>query len=258
MRLSIRLLAPIAVAAIATPAQAQFFDRLLDRAERAVKGEIEGKVDREARKVTRCALGDATCIKAARSRGEEPEIVRRESGPKAYPVIDGDREIRFPMGERSFADAVVTYRPGDRRGLSRAVQGQGNVLGAPDGAGGAPCAARGDCPVVALAPGGEMVVRFTDNVLTGSGDDASDLWIFTGDAHSRLSVEVGVDGKTWEPVGSVHGPRGGVDIDAAGFGPYAAFSHVRLKNLPGDGISARPAVATIDAVGAISTRELGQ
>ncbi|AKM06803.1 hypothetical protein [Pelagerythrobacter marensis] len=258
MRLSLRLIALIAIAASGAPAHAQFFDRLLDRAERAVKGEIEGKVEREARKATRCALGDATCISAARSRGEEPEIVRRDTGPRDYPGVEGGADIRFPMGELSFADAVVTYEPGNHRELSRTLQGPGNVLGEPDRDTGQSCDERRDCPVVALAPGGKIVVRFTDNALTGSGDEASDLWVFMGDASSRLSVEVGVDGKDWEAVGSVDGSHGGIDIDAAGFGPYAAFSYVRLKNVSGGGGRERAAHATIDAIGAVSTRSLVQ
>lgn len=61
----------------AGPVQAQSFaDRLGNIAERAIQSEIERKVDREVRKVTRCVLGDERCVRDAERRGEQVEIVQ--------------------------------------------------------------------------------------------------------------------------------------------------------------------------------------
>lgn len=58
------------------PAFAQDFgDRLKRSATRAAQSEVERKVDQEARRITRCALGDERCRREAERRGEMVEMV---------------------------------------------------------------------------------------------------------------------------------------------------------------------------------------
>lgn len=70
--------------AMASGAQAQFLDGLLKRAERAVKSEVETKLDRETRRVTRCVMGDERCIQAAERKGDTVEFLpTNQGGPSA-------------------------------------------------------------------------------------------------------------------------------------------------------------------------------
>ena len=100
------------------------------------------------------------------------------------------------------------------------------------------------------------MLRFTDNVLTGSDDDSDDLWIFeVGPDVEDTTVDVSVDGITWLSVGLVTGNTRGIDIDAFGFSSSSAFSFVRLIDVANEGGQSGGTVgADIDAVGAISTR----
>ena len=117
-------------------------------------------------------------------------------------------------------------------------------------------ATQASCTFVSLGVGGALVLRFTDNVLTGSGTNADDLWIFEiGPDVEDTTVDVSTNGVDWHSVGLVSGSTRGIDIDAFGFGTSSAFSFVRLIDVPGEGATSGATVgADIDAVGAISTR----
>jgi len=99
------------------------------------------------------------------------------------------------------------------------------------------------------------VLRFVDKLLTGSGDNAADLWVFEiGSQLDDTFVDISADGVTWYSVGKVTGSTQGVDLDAYGFGSSSQFSYVRLTDDPAEGgQSGSTAGADIDAVGAIST-----
>lgn len=165
--------------------------------------------------------------------------------------------VDFPGGASSFADAVVSYQPG-LAGASPAAgfQGAFNALGTPDYTGVNSCATTVACDFVSLGVGGALVLRFTNNVLTGSDSAADDLWIFEiGPDVEDTTVDVSVDGTTWLSVGAVTGSTRGIDIDAFGFGSGSAFSFVRLIDVANEGDTSGASVgADIDAVGAISTR----
>jgi len=165
--------------------------------------------------------------------------------------------VDFPQGAISFADAVVSYTPGLAGNSPTAPhQGAFNALGEPDYAGVNSCASQADCSFVSLGVGGELVLRFTDNLLTGSDSDADDLWIFeVGPDVEGTVIDISTNGVDWLSVGSIGGSTRGVDIDAFGFGAGSAFSYVRLTDIPGNGGTSGATVgADIDAVGAISTR----
>jgi hypothetical protein len=167
-------------------------------------------------------------------------------------VIGG---IEFPQGAASFADAVVSYEVGTG-GVTAPHAVSSNSLGVPDYAGDNNCTNDPGCSFVSLGSGGTLVLRFIDNVLTGSGDDRDDLWIFeVGPDVEDTFIAVSSDGINWNEVGKVFGSRSGVDIDAFGFGTDAEFAYVRLIDDPNEGARSGSTVgADIDAVGAISTR----
>jgi hypothetical protein len=165
--------------------------------------------------------------------------------------------VDFPQGAISFADLVVSYTPGiDGADPTAPYQGAGNALGIPNYNNDNSCSSTADCTFVSLGVGGELVLRFTDNVLTGSGSTADDLWIFEiGPDVEDTFVAVSTNGMTWLPVGMVTGSTRGIDLDAFGYGTSSAFSFVRLIDRANEGGTSGATVgADIDAVGAISTR----
>lgn len=165
--------------------------------------------------------------------------------------------VDFPAGAISFADTVLSYSPGIvASGPTLPHRGSDNALGVPDYAGVNSCTSAATCSFVSLGVGGSIVVRFDDNVLTGSGNADKDLWIFeVGPDVEDTTVEVSTDGLTWLGVGGVGGSTAGVDLDAFGYGIAAAFRYVRLTDVAAlDGTSGGTVGADIDAIGAISTR----
>jgi hypothetical protein len=165
--------------------------------------------------------------------------------------------VEFPQGAISFADAVVSYTLNPASIPSVPHQGAANALGAPNYAGVNSCASQAACSFVSLGAGGELILRFTDNVLTGSNSNAFDLWIFeVGPNVEDTTVDISINGLDWLNVGFVTGSTRGVDIDAFGYGSSSAFSFVRLTDVFGEGGTGNGGTvgADIDAVGAISTR----
>ena len=165
--------------------------------------------------------------------------------------------VDFPGGAASFADLVVSYQPGlEGADPAAGFRGAFNALGTPDYSGANVCSTTADCDFVSLGVGGALVLRFVDNVLTGSGTSADDLWIFEiGPDVEDTTVDVSTDGINWLSVGGVTGSTRGIDLDAFGFGTSSAFSFVRLIDVANEGDTGGASVgADIDAVGAISTR----
>lgn len=160
-------------------------------------------------------------------------------------TIDG---VDFPQGFSSFADKVELYTPGKPE-PARPHRHEDKSLGPPDHS-------SAGISTVSLGKGGVIVLRFTDNVLTGSGSTNKDLWIFeAGPDVEDTFVDISKDGVEWFPVGKVTGGTRGIDIDKFGFGPEAKFSYVRLTDDPNEGASTGVSVgADIDAVGAISSQ----
>jgi hypothetical protein len=172
----------------------------------------------------------------------------------AHAVIFGG--IDFPAGAVSFADAVVSYGP-----VIVSVQptaphrDPSTALGIPDFTSDADCTGDPSCTFVSLGAGGSIVLGFTNNALTGSGNATPDLHIFeVGPDVEDTAVEISKDGLTFSPVGTVFGSTSSIDIDAFGFGPADQFFFVRLTDVAGEGATSGITVgADIDAVGAIAT-----
>lgn len=164
------------------------------------------------------------------------------SGPAPAEVYGG---VNFPGGAASFADSVVSYDPLFSGGPAPAVpfRDTAQALGTPDGT------------YLSLGSGGRVVLQFTDNALTGSGNADLDLWVFeVGPDVEDTFVDVSEDGSNWFSVGKVFGATSGIDLDAFGFGIDSLFSFIRLTDDPAEGdATGRTVGADIDAVGAISS-----
>jgi hypothetical protein len=159
--------------------------------------------------------------------------------------------VDFPGGAASFADSVVSYDPAFGGGSvpTATYQDTSQALGIPNYPEGT------DPEYVSLGAGGRIVLRFTDNSLTGSGSNALDLWIYeVGPDVEDTDVDISKDGNTWYSVGKVFGAISGIDIDAFGFGTSDFFSFIRLTDVINEGATSGATVgADIDAVGAISS-----
>ena len=177
--------------------------------------------------------------------------------------------VKFPAGEISFADAVVSYDPviyfdGDRPNVKAPFNKPFTALGAPNSGNlQHPLPSLEKRDDVALGIGGSITLQFTDNLLTGSGDDTPDLWIFeAGGVTESVLVEISQDGKTWHSVGKTTRDESGIDLDTFGWGAQDFFSYVRLTDDPQegdhegilkDGEWLGWGGANIDAVGAVSS-----
>lgn len=161
--------------------------------------------------------------------------------------------IDFPDGEASFADVVVDYDPAfaGNTGPLPAYQDATQALGIPDHPD-----ADSEPEYVSLGDGGYIILRFTDNSLTGSDSNAIDLWIFEiGPDVEDTFIDISKNGIDWFSVGEVGGSTSGIDIDAFGWGTSDFFSYVRLTDDPDEGQQGSGGTigADIDAVGAISS-----
>ena len=160
--------------------------------------------------------------------------------------------IEFPGGAASFIDAVVSYEPGFGGGPTPAAQHSdpAQVIGIPD--------AEDGINFTSLGNGGRITLRFTDNVLTGSGDETPDLHVFEiGADVEDTFVEISKNGVDFTSLGKVFGSTSSIDIDAFGFTAADSFYYVRLRDDPNEGSTSGSSVgADIDAVGAITTTVL--
>jgi len=164
--------------------------------------------------------------------------------------------VEFAAGDVSFADSVIVDFAGAPAATNGKYSDPALMLGAPDH-GGQRLATR-SAHSYSMGRGGIVTLQFTDNSLTGSGDDAADLAIFErGPDVEGVSVEISKDGVTWFNVGSTDGGVDLIDIDAFGFDLDDLFSYVRLTDLYDQGRRRngdnRSVGADIDAVGAISS-----
>lgn len=160
----------------------------------------------------------------------------------------------FALGSAAFADVVTNYNPNFSNGPVPAVnlQNPSAALGVPDYT--KTTEPVGNDGAVSLGRGGRLTLRFTNNRLTGSGDNKPDLMVFEVGDSELVQVEVSSDGTNFTSVGTVSGANPTVDLDAFGFNTSARLEYVRLTDVAGDGsVSGASVGADIDAVGALSS-----
>jgi len=153
--------------------------------------------------------------------------------------------VTFNAGDVSFADKVISYSQGLNVGPN--FDDPSQALGAPDYVN----------PIgsVALGDGGSLVVQFTDNSLTTSGNSDKDLWIFEIGQVEAFDVYISKNNFDWISIGTVSGQPTGIDIDAiAGVVAGDLFSFVMLSDNSAASQTGFPfSEADIDAIGAISS-----
>lgn len=172
-------------------------------------------------------------------------LVLMVAGANAYAVPIGG--IEFPDGAISFADTVFSYSPGANVGGT--YDDPNDALGIPDWS---PSTETGS---VSLGVGGSLVLQFTDNSLTTSGDATPDLHVFEiGSAVELFNLSISTDATNWIDLGDVLGQPTSVDIDGiSGVSPGTQYSFVRMTDIPPNQSGFPFGEADIDAVGAISS-----
>lgn len=175
-----------------------------------------------------------------------------EAPSEFVPTIHGG--FVFPIGNLAFADQVVRYSPLQSGGPSpvAGLDDPIQAIGVPDYSGtGEPRPEEG---VVSLGRGGQLVLQFNNNFLTGSNNANPDLVIFEVGETESVLVEVSADGNTWTNVGNVSAANKTVDLDSFGFNINSRLAFVRLTDFVGQGAQSGNSVgADIDAVGALSS-----
>lgn len=153
--------------------------------------------------------------------------------------------VEFPLGERSFADQVVSYSPGTD--VEAPHDQPSNALGVPDYPNPEEQTALGNSTSECEA---ELVVEFRDNYLIDV--EGLDLWIFEiGPAVEATEVFITYGDDPWTRIGRIEGATRGIDIHSW-VEPGEKFTRVRLCDWPGNITSRAPyGGPDIDAVGAI-------
>ncbi len=154
--------------------------------------------------------------------------------------------VTFPDGDVSFADAVHSYATGAH--VTATYGDPTATLGTPD--------YPSSGSYYSLGVDGWLILEFTDNSLTTSGNNLPDLHIFEiGGAVEWMNVAISADASSWIELGHVRGQPTSIDIDAiSGVVPGAQYRYVRITDDPASSMSGSPyGEADIDAVGAISS-----
>ncbi len=177
-------------------------------------------------------------------------------------VIGG---IEFPQGMLSFADRVDYYNPSIMTDPTNGLDSPDIRWRNPADALGAPNYTPPTTNIhnvgqfVSLGNGGELVLRFVDNRLTGNGNAGDDLYIFeVGPVVESTNVWISQNGQGWMFVGTIQGSTRGIDIDpylvTAGLPYTTQFAVVMLADVYSDSFGyGFVSGADIDAVGAISS-----
>ena len=162
---------------------------------------------------------------------------------KAYPDGHGGT-VFFPLGDRSFADEVVSFTSGTPAAAKATDRDPKQALGIPN------YDKDADTNYLTLGCGGTVVLRFVDNALADA--PGPDLYVFEiGPDAEATSLAISDDGKTWIEIGKIEGGRTDVDIHPF-VKPGQTFHFVRLTDLKTECSGDWPG-ADIDAVGAIGS-----
>jgi OmpA-OmpF porin, OOP family len=152
--------------------------------------------------------------------------------------------VRFPMGDISFADEVISFTPGTPPAKGEKYNKADNALGAPN------FDSKTDDGYVTLGCGGSITLHFVDNaVVDVKGDD---LFLFEIPTDLEpTDVELSRDGKAWIAVGTFGGGTASIDI-AKHVKPGDVFGFLRLRDKKSTCYGKWPG-ADVDAVGAIGS-----
>jgi len=157
--------------------------------------------------------------------------------------------VNIPEGATSFADEVISYT--DDPAVDDSFDNPDDALNIPD------YNEATESGQVSLGDNGSIVLKFTDNALTTSGNSDDDLWIFEVGVVEPGNIAISKDGSTWISVGSIAGSTSGIDIDAylaSGVELWGKYSYVRITDAGAGITSGEPYPGVdIDAVAAISS-----
>lgn len=157
--------------------------------------------------------------------------------------------IYFPLGDKSFADQVVDFRPGSGTGE---IDGSA-AIGPPDASKNTGPSVVGNKGDVSLGSGGSITIKFIDNCLIDV--DGPDLYMFEIGQIEPFKVEISEDGSNWIDLGTVRGQPTSLDIHSE-VAPGDEFRYVRITDAK---LITQPypvAGADIDAVGAIGAKDI--
>lgn len=198
-------------------------------------------------------LGVVGCGQGQDGQTPAPEITSppaptHEVVPVEATTTQGNRVV-FPGGDISWADAVVSFRPGDpaasRSRDPNAALGEPDYQGVDD--------AEDEATYVSLGHGGELVLAFADNVLVdGEGVDLAIYEI--GPEVEPILIAISEGGEDWTTeVGCVEGATCAVDI-APFVEPGQRFRFLKLTDAKaGKSNDSEWPGADINAIGAINT-----
>lgn len=162
---------------------------------------------------------------------------------KTY-IVNHEESIYLPLGNMSFADAVVSYTPGIPAPLPQYTDPD-KALGEPD------YDYYQDDSFVSLGCRGQLTLQFIDNgFIDIEGDD---LYFFEiGPSIESFKVEISTDGKDWIYIGTLPGSNCSIDIGKSQRvrTENEVYYYVRITDL-GDFCRGPTPGADIDAVGAI-------
>jgi OmpA-OmpF porin, OOP family len=151
-------------------------------------------------------------------------------------------KVLLPLGDRSFADEVVSFTKGDPEAV--------HMSSIPADAKGKPDFDGENKGFVSLGCGGTLILKFTDNALINI--DGPDLFVFEmGKYIESTDLAISKDGINWISIGTINGAKAEVDIEQ-----YTkegeVFTYVRLTDLKTECSGMWPG-ADIDAVAAIGS-----
>lgn len=151
--------------------------------------------------------------------------------------------VFFPFGDISFADELVSFSPGNPAPVKGADDAK-QALRIPD------YNEKEDKNYTTLGYGGELVVKFTDNILYDI--DGYDLFILEiGPSIEPVDVYISKNGMEWISVGRTGGGLSKVDI-ANYVSKNDVFRYVKLVDIKDQKDGQWPG-ADIDAIGAIGS-----
>jgi OOP family OmpA-OmpF porin len=181
-------------------------------------------------------------------------IGAQSSAEKEYNDGHGGK-IKLPLGDISFADKMISYRPGNPAPVPENSK-PGDAVGVPD------FNVERVTGFVSLGTGGELVLGFTDNALVNI--DGPDLYVFeVGRYVEETFLFVSKDARKWINVGKISGGNALIEIGDS-TKPGDIFTYIKLVDAgtamrkgdrmwPGADIDA---VATIGSAKQISLNSL--